>query len=248
MMTKQQIADLQRRLNALGYSAGPDDGDFGKRTKAALKEFQAANSLKPDGDYGPLSAAALMSHGAKPAPGSRPPVAKPFPEPRSNAPVWPLQKDVAAFFGPPGNARCTAGKVKLPIPFRIAWDLDKKVGTFSCHDKVEEFMTSIFNEAIAHYGEKEFRNLGLDLFGGCYNLRKMRGGSAYSMHSWGIAVDLDPSRNALEWGAKATKKYPAAEFAKSIYDAFWNIVEDHGAISLGRHANYDWMHFQFARL
>ena len=68
----------------------------------------------------------------------------------------------------------------------------------------------------------------------------MRGGSRKSTHAWGIAVDLDPENNRLRWGCDR------ALFARNEYKAFWEIVEDHGATSLGRSANYDWMHFQFA--
>ncbi len=246
-----KIKTLQQRLNSLWYDPGPADGFWGKKTEAALKEFQANNGLKADGIYGPKSAAKLAS--ANPKKGLKGPLpdrapATPVASPGKAALQWPRQIDCQQFYGAPGNPRCTAGKAKLPIPFRIAWDLDQKVNQFSCHELVAAPMTAIFAEAVAHYGEAEFRKLGLDLFGGCYNLRKMRGGSSYSMHSWGIAVDLDPERNQLQWGAKATKTTKAAEFAKPAYEPFWQIVESKGALSLGRARDFDWMHFQFARL
>jgi len=116
------------------------------------------------------------------------------------------------------------------------------VKTFRCHEKVATPLTTIYREAAKHYGEKEFRKLGLDLFGGCYNYRNMRGGTSLSTHAYGVAVDHDPERNQLRWGKDR------AEFAKPVYDPFWAIVEAQGAVSLGRARNYDWMHFQFARL
>ena len=70
----------------------------------------------------------------------------------------------------------------------------------------------------------------------------MRGGSSWSMHSWGIAVDIDPDRNQLNMNRKE------ATLAKPVYDKFWQFVYDEGAISLGIERDYDWMHFQFARL
>lgn len=243
-MTPAQIAQVQTRLNALLYDAGPADGVFGGRTRTAIKQFQENNGLTPDGIYGQKTAAALMSPNAKPyvTAGSRPPVAM-VPSPaKPGVPLWPAQSGVQGVFGPPGNPKCTAGRAKLPFAFRIAWDLDQKVTQFSCHELVAEALTQIFSETAAAYGEQKFRALGLDLFGGCYNLRQMRGGNSYSMHAWGIAVDLDPERNQLKWGRDR------AEFAKPEYDAFWDVVESHGAVSLGRKANYDWMHFQFARI
>ena len=62
------------------------------------------------------------------------------------------------------------------------------------------------------------------------------------MHSWGIAVDLNPAQNRLKWDDKK------AVFAKPVYLPFWEIVESYGGVSLGREKNFDWMHFQFAKL
>jgi hypothetical protein len=100
---------------------------------------------------------------------------------------------------------------------------------------------TIFDQTLSHYGEASWRKLRLDVFGGCYNLRKMRGGSAWSDHAFGAAVDLDPERNSLH----ATKA--SASFAKPEYVPFWNIVEANGGVSLGREKDYDWMHFGFVR-
>lgn len=156
--------------------------------------------------------------------------------------AWPRQADVRAFFGEPGGPDCTAGMVDLPFKMRIAWDTSSTITRFRCHKKVEAPFERIFQKTLAAYGEAGIKRLGLDLFGGCYNLRQMRGGSAWSMHSWGIAVDLDPARNQLKWGRDR------AVFAKPEYEPFWKIVEAEGAVSLGRAAGYDFMHFQFARL
>lgn len=248
-MNRDEIKAIQSRLNGLDYDAGPADGAWGKRTEAAVRAFQAAQGLAADGAIGPATRAALASPVAKRAHSGElrqisreislaPPAAELVRASRQ----WPHQRDCAKFYGPPGNPDCTRGSVKLPIKFRLAWDLSAEISSFKCHIKCAEAFEAIFAEAVAQYGEAEFRRLRLDLFGGCYNLRQMRGGSAWSMHSWGIAIDLDPERNQLKWGADK------ASFARPEYLPFWRIVEAQGAISLGRKSDFDWMHFQFARI
>ena len=52
-------ADIQQRLNAAGYNVGTVDGILGAKTDAAIRAFQAANGLLPDGIVGPATQAAL---------------------------------------------------------------------------------------------------------------------------------------------------------------------------------------------
>lgn len=151
---------------------------------------------------------------------------------------WPKQGNVRSVFGEPGGLDCTAGMVDLAYPMRIAWDKTQIIRKFRCHQKVEASLERVFQKTLAHYGLSGVSKLGLDLFGGCYNFRKMRGGKSWSMHSWGIAVDLDPERNQLKW-TKAR-----ASFAKPDFLPFWRIVESEGFTSLGRKYDYDWMHFE----
>jgi hypothetical protein len=153
--------------------------------------------------------------------------------------VWPRQKDCMSFYGRPGTNQV---RLNLPYQMRIAWDLDQKITSFQCHQKVAVPMRRIFQRTLEHYGYEEIKRLRLDLWGGTLNVRKMRGGSSWSMHSWGIAVDIDPDRNAL----RSTSK--SASLARPEYKKFWEFVYDEGAISLGIERNYDWMHWQFARL
>ena len=129
-------------------------------------------------------------------------------------------------------------KIQLPYPMRLAWDTDTVVNTMMCHKLVSKKFLDVFNEIQRVYGYAKIKELGIDLFGGCFNYRKMRGGNSWSMHSWGIAVDLDPARNLL----KETSK--TARFARPEYKAMIDIFYKHGFESLGREKNYDWMHFQ----
>ncbi|MBQ0079796.1 MAG: N-acetylmuramoyl-L-alanine amidase [Eubacterium sp.] len=51
-MTGEDVKRLQRLLFADGYSVGSDDGDFGPKTEACVKEFQTRNKLTADGIVG----------------------------------------------------------------------------------------------------------------------------------------------------------------------------------------------------
>ena len=128
--------------------------------------------------------------------------------------------------------------INLPYPMKLAWDIKTSVTKMRVHKLVADKFVAVFNDLLAHYGLSEIQKLGIDLFGGCFSFRKMRGGSDYSRHSWGIAIDLGPARNSL----KATSK--TAQFAKPAYKAMIDIFYKHGFISLGREKNYDWMHFE----
>ncbi|MFY0990596.1 peptidoglycan-binding protein [Halomonas sp. C05BenzN] len=46
---RQGIAEIQRELNRLGYDAGPVDGAMGRRTRSAIREFQADSDMAQDG-------------------------------------------------------------------------------------------------------------------------------------------------------------------------------------------------------
>ena len=53
LMHGDDVSDLQRRLNQLGFNAGRPDGLFGPITDAALRDFQGSVGVKADGTCGP---------------------------------------------------------------------------------------------------------------------------------------------------------------------------------------------------
>lgn len=131
--------------------------------------------------------------------------------------------------------------IELPYPMRLAWDLKTTVKRMYCHKAIAQPLEAVFDEILQVYGLDKIKELGIDLFGGCFNFRKMRGGSSYSVHAWGLAIDLDPVRNQL----KETSR--TARFARPEYKAMIDIFYKHGFVSLGREKNYDWMHFQWEK-
>jgi N-acetylmuramoyl-L-alanine amidase len=47
-----EVKELQTMLVALGFDVGGIDGDFGKKTYYALREYQRSKNLVIDGIYG----------------------------------------------------------------------------------------------------------------------------------------------------------------------------------------------------
>ncbi|GJD92501.1 MULTISPECIES: peptidoglycan-binding protein [Methylobacterium] len=222
------VAAIQRALIARGYDLGTggpsgrgDDGDAGPRTEAALKAFQLAAGLPASGRADAAALAALIPAPARPAA------------------VWPLQADCLRVYGAVGQHQTA---LVLPFPMRLAWDKASTVRNISVHETVHDSAARAFARIAAAYDEAARARIGLDVFGGSLNVRKMRGGTAYSMHSWGIAIDFDPERNQLAWGRDR------ARLAQPDAAEFWRIWEAEGWVSLGRARNMDWMHVQAARL
>lgn len=57
----EEVRELQKQLIKLGYDLGPDgaDGDFGRKTRDAVKSFQNDHGLVKDGEVGELTRAAI---------------------------------------------------------------------------------------------------------------------------------------------------------------------------------------------
>lgn len=144
----------------------------------------------------------------------------------------------------------------LPYPMRLAWDTDNEVRRIAVHRLCVPDLTAILQDIYNHcrleakqrfgyehdtafYDVKTLGILGfygLDLYGGAFNYRLKRGGSSLSLHSWGIAIDIDPERNGM---GDTTPNMPA--FAVNAFERrgwYW------GGHWTGR--GCDGMHFQRA--
>ena len=216
--TRQVTTFIQIDANERGIDAGPVDGLWGPRTNAAFK------ALEYQFDYG------------EPQPPWRPEEIK-----VSNPNRWPVQRtdEFYQFFGEKGTS---LKMIDFPYEMKLSWDLRKRANRTRCHEKVADSLLRVLHKVKEIYGEDDINRLHLNHYGGCYNKRKIRNGSLWSMHSWGIALDFDPLRNELNWGRDR------AALAHPDYYDWWKCWEEEGWISLGRKRNYDWMHVQAARL
>lgn len=150
--------------------------------------------------------------------------------------VWPRQAFVPTFYGKMGTRQTL-----IKPPYKCFYD-GQLVKGISLHEKVAPSAARVLAKVLEIYGLDRIKELKLNQYSGSLNVRKMRGGSLWSMHSWGIAIDWDAGDNQLNWD------HTRALFAKPEYVPWWEAWEAEGWISLGRERDYDWMHVQAARL
>lgn len=220
---RRATAYFQLLLGDLNFEPGPADGFWGPRTDAAY-DLMAGNmdrNWRDNRDAEPV----------EPAPGR-------IIQPVRN--IWPKQETTALsnFYGPPCSV--SMSRIEIPWTMKLAWDKKTRIQTISVHEKCAESLSRIFQDVSNTYSTREINEYGLNLFGGSYNCRKMRGSGRMSTHAWGIALDFDPERNQLRWDANK------AFLARPELEPFWQIWEREGWTSLGREKNYDWMHVQAA--
>ncbi|MGL4540969.1 MAG: M15 family metallopeptidase [Polymorphobacter sp.] len=253
---------IQRALIAKGFLSGTADGDYGSGSRKAARAALLAAGHAEAAGWGDarckIAFQQVMLTEAGCAPGmidgysgpqllvalekwqnSLRDITPPPPEVAHQSPVWPRQDGVPGFFGAKGTGLIA---VPLPYPMKLAWDLSVTVTRMQMHEKVAASATRALTRALAHYGRDQLAALRLDITGGCYNDRLMKGGTRPSMHSWGIAIDFDPDRNQLRWGREK------AWLARAACVPFLDFWAEEGWISLGRERNFDWMHVQAARL
>jgi len=144
---------------------------------------------------------------------------------------------IIAKYGEPGDVD-NLTSITLPYPMRIAWDLKKTVTKVTCHKLIAQPLLNVFTDLLAHYGHEELKRLDIDLFGGIFNFRKMRGGNRWSRHSWAIALDISPAKNGLR------TKWKDAQFSKPEYSKMVDIFYANGFFSYGKERNFDAMHFE----
>jgi hypothetical protein len=118
----------------------------------------------------------------------------------------------------------------------ILWDVPPtlEIGVIPkrlyCNKLMIQPLTTAFSNLIS-------RNLihELKTWDGCFNIRKKRGLASMSLHSWGLAIDVNAAWNGLN-----VKPVLSPEFVKCFTDAGF----DWG----GTWTRKDGMHFQLAKI
>ena len=189
-------------------------------TRQEIIQLQEHVGTEPDGFWGPLSTAACQKH-----------LRRMMPKP----PAFPSQRDVSrgnSVYGPhgtPNGSSPPTKKIRLPFALHLYGDAAKKVTTLSPHARCADSLLAVFRRLGDVYPDTESRKAsGILNYYGLYNPRSMRGGTAWSMHAWAIAIDLDAPRNknASHWPVRSKMPIEVMEcFAKEGWmpaGAFWS--------------------------
>ena len=148
-----------------------------------------------------------------------------------------------AFFGDPRGANGQVSKkwyaenmVKWvpPYPMFYSDGAHTPFKSFMIHKKTYNAFDSGFKEVLDVMGLDKIKALHLNISGGIFCYRLQRGGTRLSVHSWGVAIDMDPANNPFP------KKWK-----KGMIDPqFCEILEKHGFWWRGENGDTDPMHFQ----
>ncbi|NNE50804.1 MAG: M15 family metallopeptidase [Sulfitobacter sp.] len=217
---RRKTACAQACLNQLDHDAGFIDGWNGHNTTEALNAFlfQITNGTDEQIDRDP-------EQGFTP-PGN-----------------IPRQRDVGQVYGQPGEqikSRLTT--IQLPFSLKIDWNLRTSTNKIRVHRDCAPQLEAALIAIRQHYGPDEMNRLGIDRYAGAYNHRRMRGGSSWSMHAYGCAIDFYAQPNGLR------VRCPQALFCGAEYQPFLDIMEQHEWLPAIRLWGKDAMHFQRARL
>lgn len=154
---------------------------------------------------------------------------------------WPSDdiEELINFYGRPDLVSGYAPKqveLKLPYPMKLSWMPSVQITKSRCHKAVHDSLSIILQNILKEFGKSGIEEYGLNILGGITNVRTMRGDDIkISRHSFGIAIDLNPTANGMRtpWPKKAT-----------MPEAVIEIFEEQGWTSFARVRGIDAMHFQ----
>jgi hypothetical protein len=115
--------------------------------------------------------------------------------------------------------------------------VDNKIIVLKVHELEKSSIEKCFVDIKKEYSLEEIYQYGFNTSSGTYVARNTRNGNSYSMHSWGIAIDMCAALNPNTY----TK---TASFRAATAKKFLDVMESNGWYSGGRAWDRDYMHFQ----
>jgi len=186
-------------------------------TQKQIMAIQSRVGTEPDGFWGPKSVAAAQRH---------------LRALRPRGVMWPTsdQASLKRFYGDPAKGEVAKQLVNIDVQGLGVRYGGSPVKVIRCHEKVSGSLRAVI-EAVAG---SEWRWV-LAEFAGVYNHRPMRGGTHWSLHAYGAAIDLLPGSNGLmtHWPVRATMPFEVMEF-----------FAGEGWLAAGAFWSRDAMHFQ----
>lgn len=181
-------------------------------TPSQIRNLQEYIGVEPDGFWGPISTRAAQQHLR-----ALMPAQVPWPKPD-------LQS-LTSFYGTPAIEE---NLVTLGISGLLRFE-GRPISGVRCHRKVAD---SLSRAIVAAYNVDAET---ISVYDGCYNPRRMRGGTSWSLHAWGAAVDFNAEYNGnhVHWPV-------AAQMPFGVMEAFAR----EGWLAAGAFWSRDAMHFQ----
>jgi hypothetical protein len=128
----------------------------------------------------------------------------------------------------------------------IMWDVpaELEIGVIPkklyCNKDMIEPLTKAFKNLISTGCVKELKT-----WDGCFNIRKKRGLTSMSLHSWGIAIDVNSFSNPLGLNREQIRARRLTPFSEEFLQCFRDAGFDCGADWEDRP---DFMHMQIASI
>jgi hypothetical protein len=189
-------------------------------TRQQIQAIQEKIGTTPDGFWGPKSTAACQRYLR-----SLMPIPNPWPGAET--------KTLAKFYGDPAKGEVIGQIVKLDVAglgLKYSGSTVRSVNVHrKCADTLYKVLVDISTRECAWV---------LGEYAGIYNHRPMRGGTRWSLHAYGAAIDLAPGTNGLNthWPTRANMPLEVMEcFARE------------GWLPAGAFWSRDAMHFQATR-
>src|SRR4051812_3757433 len=119
---------------------------------------------------------------------------------------WPKQSQCLKLFGNPTRpGRAAEHLVPVATPFRMHMD-EVPIHSIQVNkiaaSSLSRVLVNIWN-ACGHSPDMVGK-CGCDVYSGCWAVRPIRGGSTWSMHSFGLAIDINAPKNGLAQPASRT--------------------------------------------
>ena len=186
--------------------------------KASISDMQRKLNVTPDGFWGPVSQAACRAHLRSLFPAKNP---------------WPKanQASLSAFYGAPGDEN---NLVSMTFPYPTFYG-GKRVLSTRVNARCAASLLRVLNDIGTRYNNYPDVMEEAEDYGGIFNFRLKRGGTSYSLHAYGAAIDLDADDNTFRdtWPLQSDMPLEIMEcFARE------------GWISGGAFWGYDAMHFE----